>query len=53
MSEEEIEKIALKHYPIDEFWIGSGESARLYDQNKRDRIVFTKGIKVALKNQEL
>jgi hypothetical protein len=48
MTEAEIYAIALSKYPIDEFWIGSGSSSRLYDQNSRDRMVFIKGFKEAL-----
>lgn len=46
--EKEIEKIALEKYPIREFYIGSGETSRLYDENLRDRIIFTKGVKMGI-----
>lgn len=49
MTEEKIYEIALSKYPIDEFWIGAGDSSRLYDQNARDRAVFIKGFKEALR----
>jgi hypothetical protein len=48
MSEEKIIQIAFAKYPEDKFWIGSGESARLYDQNERDRDKFIEGFKEAL-----
>jgi len=48
MTEAKIYEIALSKYPIDEFWIGAGDSSRLYDQNARDRAVFIKGFKEAL-----
>lgn len=48
MTEAKIYEIALYKYPIDEFWIGAGDSSRLYDQNARDRAVFIKGFKEAL-----
>lgn len=48
MTETEIYEIALSKYPIDEFWIGAGDSSRIYDQNARDRAVFIMGFKEAL-----
>jgi len=48
MSEEKIIQIAFAKYPEDKFWIGSGESERLYDQNERDRNKFIEGFKEAL-----
>ena len=48
MSEEQINQIALKEYPIDEYWIGDLATGRMYDENKRDRFVFIKGMKKAL-----
>ena len=48
--EEIIKKIAFEKYPEDKFWIGSGESSRLYDQNERDRNHFIKGLKYAIEH---
>jgi hypothetical protein len=45
MKEEEIKRIALEKYPIDEFWVGDSATGRLYDENKRDRIVFERGLR--------
>jgi len=53
MSEEKIIQIAFAKYPEDKFWIGSGESERLYDQNERDRNKFIEGFKEALKYSAL
>ena len=49
MSNKKIIQIAFKKYPEDKFWIGCGDSARLYDQNERDRNKFIEGFKEALK----
>lgn len=49
MSEGKIKQIAFEKYPEDKLWIGSGDSARLYDQNERDRNKFIEGFKEALK----
>jgi hypothetical protein len=46
-----LEKIALEKYPVDEFWIGSGSTSRLYDQNLRDRNKFLEGLKYAVENK--
>lgn len=48
MEEQEIYKIALSKYPINEYWIGDTATGRTYDQNARDRAIFIKGFKVAI-----
>lgn len=40
-----LEKIAFKLFPDKSYWIGSGNSARLYDPNYRDREMWVKGVK--------
>lgn len=49
MKEADIQKIALDEYPMDKFWIGSGKTARLYDQNLPARNHFIKGLRLAKK----
>jgi hypothetical protein len=43
MTKEELELEAEKVYPKKPFWIGSGDSARLYDEFKSQRDAFVSG----------
>lgn len=42
---ETIEEIALKLFPDKSYWIGSGDTSRLYDPNERDRNRWIEGAK--------
>jgi hypothetical protein len=46
--EKEIEKLALEMYPESFCWYGS-DPARRIDDNARDRLIWSKGFKDALK----
>jgi len=42
------EKLALQKFPKSEYWIGSGSSARLYDENLGDRKRIEEGYLLAI-----
>jgi hypothetical protein len=44
-TEQKIEQVAEKLYPKNPFWIGSGDSSRLYDEFKSQRDSFINGVK--------
>lgn len=45
MKQETLEEVAERLYPHKPFWIGSGKSARLYDEFKTQRDSFIDGAK--------
>ena len=45
MKQETLEEVAKRLYPHKPFWIGSGKSARLYDEFKTQRDSFIEGAK--------
>lgn len=47
---DEVEELAYKIYPKDEFWIGDLATGKMYDQNAKERIHFIKGYN---KSQEI
>lgn len=44
LTKEQIEEVALQLYPNQSYWIGSGDTSRLYDPNERDRLNWIKGV---------
>jgi hypothetical protein len=51
MTEERIMQIALEAYPIRKYWIGAGETSRLFDENEFPRNRYIEGFKKALELQ--
>lgn len=43
--QETLEEVALKLFPNESYWIGSGDTSRLYDPNERDRNRWIEGAK--------